>query len=148
MEKPNSVTIAVRLLWSSLVIALGGLAYLCTDKDVSQALRGAGTPEATAMVALILGGSLLVLAVCAFFIYKIGKGRNWARLIFCGLVFIGTPGTVTGLFDPKEDMVVKVIMFVQLVVQLVAVVMLMQKDAVAWYKPPKAKHVEVTNPSA
>ena len=141
MERPKSVTTAVRLLWVSLVISIVGLGYICSDKEVRDVIAFGGSQEAVNMVYLVFGFSFLTVVTSAFFIYKISKGRNWARLIFSGLVLAGTPTTVMGLFDTTEAAVIRVIMGLQLVVQVAAVVFLMQKESVAWFKPPKDKKV-------
>lgn len=139
MEKPKSVKIAVKLLWASLVLAMIGLVYLCSEKDVREVLLTGGTPEAATAVYFMLGAMFLMLVGCAFFIYKIDQGRNWARLIFGGLVLIGCPTTVIGLFDQTEEIVVKVIMSLQLIIQVTAVVFLMLKESADWYKQKKIK---------
>ncbi len=139
MEKPKSVAIAVKLLWASLILAMIGLVYLCSEKDVREVLFTGGSSEAASAVYLVLGGSFLALLCCGLFIYKISQGRNWARIIFGALVLIGCPSTIMGLFDQTEEVVVKLIMGLQLIIQVTAVVFLMLKESADWFKQKKIK---------
>ena len=75
--KPVAVRRAIGLLWASL--AIGALktpldwAYLTSRASV-------------AFNAFVI---IFTFAITAFFIWKIGQGRNWARIIFLVLFLLG-----------------------------------------------------------
>ena len=77
IERPSSVTLAVRLLWLSLVIGIGGL--FVAPRQV---------PGVAGIVVVAVIG-LIVFGIYAWLIAKIGAGRNWARITYTVLTVIG-----------------------------------------------------------
>ena len=78
MDKPNKVRNAERLLYISLAIGLLGIGL-----DVDFSWR-----DMAQLVFVIATYAILAIALPLFLIYKIGKGRNWARITFLILFII------------------------------------------------------------
>lgn len=73
-ERPKEVTLAVRLLWASFLIGIVGVF-----------LRPAQQVPFTAILII----SILAFGFWAWVITCIGRGRNWARILFFVLVGFG-----------------------------------------------------------
>ncbi len=73
-EKPRAVTMAVYLLWGSLVLAVLRLALDWTSLSAA--------PKAM----LVAGVIAVVFALYAFLYAMISAGRNWARIMLLVLV--------------------------------------------------------------
>jgi len=81
---------------------------------------------------------VVILAVMLFFIFMIGKGRNWARITFLVLYIIGVVMMVAGLVSGAPLGLAAVMDVVQVIIQLVALVMLFSAESNAWFQSMKA----------
>lgn len=76
--RPASVTTAVRIFWAIVVATvIGGVAYRS---------RVPGTMPLWVFIVLALA---LITAVNGFFIVKIARGRNWARIVYLAILIMG-----------------------------------------------------------
>jgi len=76
LEKPREVRLAINMLWASLGVDL--LALVLDEFDHLQTL---------ALVGLL--SSFAILVVIGSLFYLISLGRNWARITFSVLFFLG-----------------------------------------------------------
>ena len=70
-----------------------------------------------------------------FFIWRIDRGKNWARITYLVLFILGAPFSIYLLFksiafEPISDL----ISVVQFVLQIIALVFLFLKNSTAWFK--------------
>ena len=79
LEKPSKVSNAVKLLYATLAIGI-----------VRSSIEAPRIAE-TSSLGFILFVTIFVFCLMCFFIYKIGKGMNWARISFLVLFIIGVP---------------------------------------------------------
>jgi len=122
-NRPKKVDMAVKLLYASL--GLGVLRSILEAKILAQ------MPSLTLVIAV----TLVTLAILGFLIYKIGCGRNWARITFLVLFLLGLPLTVHALYNSLSRNLASTLLGIcQFLVQLVALVYLFQKDARVWFK--------------
>ena len=81
-ERPSKVTLAVYLLYLDLVI---GEVQGFLERPTFQ--NSAGLPQLGTLSLMLIGLPFLALFFGLY--YMIGKGRNWARMLFLGLSLIG-----------------------------------------------------------
>jgi heme A synthase len=126
--KPAMVRYAVMLLY--VTIGIGMLRIPIEFQRVTQ--------KFSAGSALIL--YLAVVGVMLFFIYKIGKGRNWARVTFLIMFFLGVPFSVGPLIDfLAANPLYGVLGITQAVIQFVAIALLCQKSSADWFRYMKTR---------
>ena len=84
---------------------------------------------------MVLGS---VLYFSWFMIFKMAKGKNWARLTYAALFIAGLPFTKPTLFLAFTTKPLSAgIAITQLLLQVVALTLLFQKDSAEWYKKMK-----------
>src|SRR6185437_1928527 len=81
-ERPKEVTLAVKLLWTTLALGLAGM-FL-------QPLNATAPAQ---WIGVIIGVGA-VFGIWAWIVSKIARGRNWARILFLVLVVLGLIVTV------------------------------------------------------
>jgi hypothetical protein len=92
----------------------------------------------TESIGFMIFVSISVLGILWFFIHKIWKGRDWARITFLVLYIIGIPFAVFTLLQPLMDRPFYGVLGIgQAVLQLVALVFLFQKSSSEWFKQMK-----------
>lgn len=100
---PASVTTAVKLIWVS--VALGLISTIVTfaflDDLIDTAMdSGGGLDRDAARAGVIVGalvGVVLSVAIAALFAYFIGKGANWARIVYTIFIALGIVVNLFGL---------------------------------------------------
>lgn len=126
MEKPQSVRLAVNLLWASLAI---GVVKSATDLDYLSRVGPA------AFVFFVMA---CTLAVMAFLFCKIGAGRNWARITLLVLFILGIVPTLPLLFAEFARSPVRgVLSLVQLAIQACALFLMFTKPGSDWFRKEK-----------
>ncbi|MCF8042854.1 MAG: hypothetical protein K9K36_01655 [Desulfarculaceae bacterium] len=127
--RPNTANTAVILLYVAW-----GLGVLRTLLGAPAIFHLGSEGQAGAAVAIVV----VILAVMLFFIFMIGKGRNWARITFLVLFIIGTVMMVVGLVSGAPFGAAALMDIVQVITQLVALVMLFSAESNAWFQGVKA----------
>ena len=125
-SRPRNVAVAVAIL---CVV----LAYWLVS-GVAQTVYATVTPPLSRSIVYAFG--LAGVCVNAFFIYKIFKGRNWARVIYSVFVLLAVLFAVRGFAaflgrSPAWAM----LSLVGHLAQAVALVLLFTKSSGAWFKP-------------
>jgi len=126
--RPPRVGTAVKLLYITL-----GIGVLRSIMDASIYTEMASP----AFVMLI---SFFVLGVMGFFIFMIGKGRNWARTTFLVFFIISIPFAAFPLMQSVgANPISGRIGIIQIIIQIVALVFLFQKLSSDWFRDMKPK---------
>lgn len=121
-ERPAGVDLAVKLLWMSF--AIGVLVMIVQWKVV--------TAEASPAVTIF--GMSFGFLVALFFIHFIGKGRNWARVVFLVLALLGLPIFLMQLPNTfKVSPLAGIIGIVQTGIQYYALYLLFLTPARLWF---------------
>lgn len=124
--KPKAVIIAVRLLYTS--IAVGFLRGLIVGPQLSKDVP-------LASVALFL---IFVSGIIWFFVYKISRARNWARIVYLLLFAIGNWFTILPLFRSVAAYpLIGLLGIGQAILELIAMVMLFSGPSNQWFKLSK-----------
>ena len=131
LEKPSKVVAAVNLLYATL-----GIGVVRGILEWSQS-------TAASSVDFVLFVTLSVLGLLLFFIYMIGKGKNWARIIFLVLFILGVPLSIMPLIlSFSHNPVSGVLGLMQAIIQVIALIFLFQKDSSMWFKTMKKLKLE------
>jgi FtsH-binding integral membrane protein len=86
--------------------------------------------------AIVVLGAVLYFSW--FMIFKIDKGKNWARVTYAALFLAGLPFTKLSLFTSfTKNSFPAGIAIAQLLMQVVALILLFQKESTEWYKQMK-----------
>lgn len=130
ISTPRNVKIAVAILCAVLLYAL-------VTGVVRVALATAAPPMVAKNIAYVFG----VAGVCinAFFVYKIFKGRNWARLIYLAFYVLGIWFAVRGfaeLFGRSPTWAV--LGLIAYAAHIVALALLFTRSSNTWFKPQSA----------
>jgi len=84
--------------------------------------------------------SFFVLGVMGFFIFMIGKGRNWARITFLVFFIISIPFAAFPLMQSVgANPISGRIGIIIIIIQIVALVFLFQKLSSDWFREMKPK---------
>lgn len=123
MEKPKNVSLAVMLIWASMVV---GPIYTVFFPP----------PEAAqvpfASIAVVL---LFTVVILAFLTWKISAGRNWARITFTVLFALGLLPTLFLLPHAFQRAIPSgLLSVVQILMQGYGVVLLFSKSGSAWFR--------------
>jgi hypothetical protein len=116
--RPQQVTVAVRLAWTSFVLGLPIALYLVAQ-----------SPVAMSVVMLLMG--VLVITI-----YRaLARGRNWARIALTVLLVL----SLIDLFVPSElPAGLMILSRATLVLDVVVVVLLFRRESGRWFRPPVA----------
>lgn len=121
---PKKIKLAANLVYASLLVGILNSLFseILTDENILSEPGGLVFLAAITIVLAILG-------------YKIGQGKNWARIIFVIMVLLGTIGYPDFISEEfRRSILLGVVSIIQLVLQLYALVLLFNKASVQWYK--------------
>jgi FtsH-binding integral membrane protein len=125
-SKPEKIRIAIKLLYITL-----GIGALRSIMEAS-----VNTQIASPVFVMLI--TFCVLGIMWLLIYKIGKGRNWARITFLVLFVIGVPFSVLPLLRSLAANPISGLLGIgQTVIQIIALVLLFQKPSSNWFREMK-----------
>ena len=129
-SRPDKVSMAVKLLYVTL--GIGVLRFIIDPSSLSQI--------AQMDLEVFVGITAFSFILIWFFIYMIGKGRNWARIILLVSFIIGTPFAVPILLQSLVEKSISGLLTTgTLVLQGIALVFLFQKPSSEWFRKMRAK---------
>lgn len=127
--RPRNVTVAVVILCAVLACRLvSGVVGVAYAASVSTVIRD------TAYV-----GGVLAVCINAFFVYKIFRGRNWARIVYLVFFLLGIAVSIhhfTAFFGRSPTLAV--VSLVSRVAEIVALVLLFTRASNTWFRPQSA----------
>ena len=136
MDRPREVIYAFRLLIASLALTV-----------IALPLKRPEIMKSHLIIFAILG-IFLTLSFTVFLILMILRGQNWARMLYLTLFFLGLPFSVPAfLITLQKNPIVAFTNLIQLSLQMMAVVLLLQKPTRDWYrfiKVQKLVHYRIT----
>lgn len=138
-ERPRSVAMAINLIWVAVALTVVStvLSFVYLDDAVDTALEGdaAGTLSESSARAGIIVASLVILVIgvgiYALLAVFLGKGKNWARIVYTVLAAIFGLLGVLGLGgdQPALTMLLGV---AQLALIAATLYFLWQRESTAW----------------
>lgn len=122
-QKPQSVGIAVNLLWASL-----GVGLLKTVIDYSHVTAQASVAFTTVVV-------VFTFALIGFLVFKISAGKNWARITFLVLFIIGVlPSLLVVVGEFSRSLILGVLSVAQIGLQGYALFLLFSLPGSTWFR--------------
>ena len=137
MQKPQTVSTAVNLLWMSIAISL-----------VSTSLKYVNTGGVLASDAPTLFLHSVVVfgfAIRVFLIFKIAAGKNWARVVYFGVFMIDVTMLPFMLADCWQSLLINILFMTEVGLQSYALVLLFTQPARFWFLRTWRGHPDVTN---
>jgi len=123
LAQPSKVATAVKLLYVTLGIGI--------IRSIIEFSRQAEESS----VGFVLFIMLFVFGIMLFFIYMIGKGKNWARIAFLVLFIIGVPLSISYMIQSlSHNPISGVLGLLQVVMQVIGLVLLFQSGSSTWFK--------------
>jgi hypothetical protein len=130
LERPREVLYAVQLTCASLALEFVSFIFKRSDSLEPQTW-------ALGMAALIIGALF-----SGFILFMIWHGRNWARLLYLILFFIGAPFAFPAIvLIFQKNLIFSVISLIRLSLQLMAVVLLLQRPTREWFRMIKVRRL-------
>jgi len=116
------------------------LLYITLGIGVLRSIMGASMYTEVASPAFVTLITFFVLGVMGFFIFMIGKGRNWARITFLVFFIISIPFAALPLMQSVgANPISGRIGIIQIIIHIVALVFLFQKLSSDWFRDMKPK---------
>jgi len=126
-ERPKEVTNAIRLMWTSTTLAI-----------LAMFLQAQRNTDVAQMWIVMLVGAALGLAIAFWFIGKIARGRNWARMVYLVLTVLGVVLVVFNwsFYAPiyRAQPLAAVLAVIQTALQFGAFYLLITPSARDWFK--------------
>ena len=116
------------------------LLYITFGIGVLRSIMDASMYAEMASPAFVMLIMFFVLGIMWFFIFMIGKGRNWARITLLVLFIIGIP--FIGLLQWQSSVanpISGLLGIAQIIMLIVALVFLFQKPSSDWFREMKLK---------
>jgi len=137
MDRPRTVTLAVRLMWVSMVIGALNLIFgwndlMAMDEIAKDAPANAlGVIKAVVVVMLVIS-----FAFYSWVIVKMGQGRNWARVV---LVILMALSLLSNPFSgiPKLGVLLGLMGVVTFALELASLVLIYMPASRPWFQPRK-----------
>ncbi|WP_432478833.1 hypothetical protein [Nocardioides sp. GXQ0305] len=137
--RPTSVDTAVKLIWATIVLSLVSavVTFVLIDTLIDQQLEASGvTLDEGSIRSIVLAsavfGLVISVGITALLAIFIGKGHNWARIVYTVLVAIGVLLSLFGI--GSQPVLLLVLGLLSAVLSIAAVVFLFRSDANAWFK--------------
>lgn len=146
-ERPRSIALAVRLMWTGAALAALSIVYTlasrATLKDrVTEQLRDSD-PAATASeidalyaISIVSGlaGGVIAIGLWAWMAWKNGQGRAWARVVATVLAAINLLGVPFSVVTARGQVVTLAMTAVNVVLAIVILVLLWRKESTTFYQ--------------
>jgi small neutral amino acid transporter SnatA (MarC family) len=123
---PEKVVLAIRLFY--FIIGMGFVRLVIT------VIRhwGIRTPD------FIIMSKLIIWVVSLFFVYKVSKGRNWARWTMVAIFIISIPlAILPRISSLTHNPIPNLVGLVQVFLYVWAILLLFQATSNAWFKEKK-----------
>lgn len=138
--KPESVDMAVKLIWANVALSVitTVITFIMLDSIVDKALEDAGisstidadTVRSGAIVGAIIG-IIISVAIAALLAHFIGKGANWARIVYTVLAALGI---LISLFSlGGQPILLMLLSLISLVITAAAVFFLWKQESSAYF---------------
>ena len=130
MQKPTVVVTAIRLLYLTLIIGVVRYPLDWSHLPKNPLMSPAGALTFMLLVIIFTFGLLLWL------IYKMDRGRNWARITFLVMFILGVPLSIQPLIQSlSHSLLSGMLGLAQAALELVALIMLFSRQARPWFRP-------------
>jgi hypothetical protein len=139
-ERPASVKTAVNLIWASIALTVLSsiLTMVMLDSIVDAALEAdtSGVSEDALRAGVIIGAVIwlvLSVGVSVLLAIFIGRGRNWARIVYTILGGLGILFTLLGLVTGGAPALVTVLDVLGAALIAAVIFLIWKKESSAWF---------------
>ena len=123
VERPKEVTRAIQAISASF--AIGGVRAIF---DLAQKVSGASF-----FIALLI--LLLFLGIFLFFLSRVGKGKNWARITLLALLLVGLPLAIPGyILELRTNLPRGCLSVLIAILQVIGMYLLFTKNSNLWFR--------------
>jgi hypothetical protein len=137
VQRPRSVDLAVKLIFGAVALSVVSavVAFLTVDDQVQAQADAAGVDaDSVRTIAIVTVVVVLVLTLVVFtaLALLIGRGKNWARIVYTilGALSVLSLGTT---FNGEVIVASLAVEVVQALLTVAAIVMLYRPDSNAWF---------------
>lgn len=141
IQKPQSVSTAVTLIWMSLVIRLGSI--LLNYFNVSGVLA---SKELTYFF-VIHGFDVILVTILIFIIVKIEEGKNWTRVVFF-VIFLSKLAAWSLTFlrsNHSHREIINILFLTEAVLMAYALFLLFTQPSTSWFLTKWQGKSDITN---
>jgi hypothetical protein len=136
-QRPAMVALAVKLLWAATAVSLIGVALVwgkIMEMPEVVSMPAGAKPVVMVIMAVMFGGSY---ALWCWLIVKIGRGRNWARVLLTILLGLSL---LSNLMKSDVDVGLfgKALNVVTMLIEIAAIVMLYLPASRPWFNQDRA----------
>jgi hypothetical protein len=150
-KRPWTVTTGYFMLWL-WILSIPGIPaiYLLWEWSngmvIGQLIEG---KDAKIALEAIVVSLLLIWFPMTLILYGIGRGHNWARIIFLIVILLGAPFSLLCIIQNSGDSAFprSLLTMFQLEIQIVAMVLLFQSSSSEWFKTMKILRERDESPS-
>jgi len=140
--RPKKVSTALKLLYLAFVLVIISSVLNISLFIPSLLQMGLDSAYSGFIIGVTIFIYVLSLGFLAFLIYKIRKGRNWARITFLVLSAIGIPFSIISVIlsltiNPLSE--VLILSIVEIILETTAIVLLFQKKSSEWFNSKKTR---------
>ena len=134
--RPASVDTAVKLIWASVALSIVStlLSFVLIDDIVDEQLAGSGLTESQArgtLIGTLVVSAIIGIAISALLATFIGRGANWARIVYTVLAVIGILLSLIGL--GSQPVIFLVLGLVSLVLSIATLSFLYRSESNAYF---------------
>jgi len=136
MDRPKKVSTALKLLYVAFVLSVINviLNIPIEERSLLQGGINYGSTFTGFFIGTIIFVSICSLAFLAFLIYKIRKGRNWARITFLVISAIGIPFSIFSVIASLTiNPFPEILSIIEIILEITAIVLLFQKKSSEWF---------------
>jgi hypothetical protein len=129
-KKPHQIRIAVYMAWASLVLGMLSVPFKISEQNLAYFPPILGEP-----IYFIVAILVITLLSFSFIMYKISKGRNWARLIYLIVTVIGIYPSFSSLFESfLQSPIWSIFDLVIILLSIIPIYLLYSNPCSAWFK--------------
>ncbi|QZY28260.1 hypothetical protein [Nocardioides coralli] len=148
--RPQPVDLAVKLIWIMIGLSVVGalVTFVSLDSIVDQALEDAGVSESLDAGAVRTGavmgavvGLVISVGLYALLAVFIGKGANWARIVYTVLAGLGIALSLLGFLTGGvggQPILLTLISLVSLGLTIWVLALLWSSESSGWFKQPRS----------
>jgi cellulose synthase/poly-beta-1,6-N-acetylglucosamine synthase-like glycosyltransferase len=132
-SRPKNVTLAIQLLYISMVISFINLLFTIKKYD------------SVIVMSIVISTLIIALILIVLFISLIGKRKNWVRIVYSVIRILGFPMLIENIIKNIQIHPNYIMSLISLCLDVTAIILLFTKTANLWFKGEKNKNENTEN---
>lgn len=138
MDRPKKVSTALKLLYLAFILVIISSILNISISIPSMLQMGVGGTYFEFIIGVTIFIYVLSLGFFAFLIYKIRKGRNWAKITFLVLFAISILLSISSVIQSlTTNTLPEILSIIEILLETTAIVLLFQKKSSEWFNSMK-----------